>query len=200
MTRTVSVGGTDVFVREEGPAGGRPVVLFHGAGFTSAVWADAGLLAALAAAGYRAVAVDLPGYGGSAASAPDEPAWVAALFAAVGADGPVLVAPSTSGSYAFPYLLADGAKAAGLVAVAPVGIPRHLEHMGRVTCPVLAVWGSDDRTVPLSDGVQLLRTVGGGRMVVVPDGSHAPHVSHPARFRDELLAFLAEVFPASGRL
>lgn len=48
-----------------GPAG-RSVLLLHGIGGGRAIWA--GSVAALAAAGFDAIAVDLPGYGGSQAS------------------------------------------------------------------------------------------------------------------------------------
>jgi pimeloyl-ACP methyl ester carboxylesterase len=51
----------------EGPAG-RPVVMLHGIGGGRAIWR--GTLAALAAAGFDAIAVDLPGYGDSASLTP----------------------------------------------------------------------------------------------------------------------------------
>ena len=51
-----------------GPAGAMPLLLLHGIGGGRRIWADA--MPALAAAGCDAIAVDLPGYGGSAAMAP----------------------------------------------------------------------------------------------------------------------------------
>lgn len=58
------------------------VLLLHGIGGGRSIWADAasGTASAIAAAGCRAVAVDLPGYGGSAAMGPpDMDALVAAV-------------------------------------------------------------------------------------------------------------------------
>ena len=51
-----------------GPAGGPPVVLLHGIGGGRAIWR--GSLPALAAAGFDAIAFDLPGYGDSALEPP----------------------------------------------------------------------------------------------------------------------------------
>jgi pimeloyl-ACP methyl ester carboxylesterase len=56
---------------ESGPAEGPPVVLLHGWGASSYSYRDA--MPALAAAGYRAIAVDLPGHGLS--DKPPEVSW-----------------------------------------------------------------------------------------------------------------------------
>ena len=57
----VNAGGTRTWVEEAGPVDGTPVVLIHGFGGWS--WSWRATLPALAAAGYRAVAVDLANFG-----------------------------------------------------------------------------------------------------------------------------------------
>jgi pimeloyl-ACP methyl ester carboxylesterase len=57
----VDAGGTRVWVEEAGPVDGTPLVLIHGFGGWS--WSWRATLPALAAAGYRAVAVDLANFG-----------------------------------------------------------------------------------------------------------------------------------------
>ena len=59
--RFVRAADVHLFVQEEGPPDGAPVVLIHGTGAWSEIWR--GTMRTLAGAGYRAVAVDMPPFG-----------------------------------------------------------------------------------------------------------------------------------------
>jgi pimeloyl-ACP methyl ester carboxylesterase len=59
--RLVATSDGAIHLQEAGPASGRVVVLFHGTGAWSEIWRP--VMSALAAHGFRAVAVDLPPFG-----------------------------------------------------------------------------------------------------------------------------------------
>jgi pimeloyl-ACP methyl ester carboxylesterase len=61
---------------------------------------------------------------------------------------------------------------------------------------VLAVWGEHDRTIPLSDAELLVKSVKQGKLIVIPKASHAPYMSNPGLFNQELLQFISELFVA----
>ena len=59
--RFIPAGDVRIFVQEAGPPTGKAVVLVHGTGAWSEIWRDT--MQALAAAGYRAIAIDVPPFG-----------------------------------------------------------------------------------------------------------------------------------------
>lgn len=71
---TIQVQGQSLFFREARPGSGQAarfsVLLLHGIRFSSETWQNLGTLHRLAEAGYRAVAIDLPGLGRSKEATP----------------------------------------------------------------------------------------------------------------------------------
>lgn len=101
--------------------GDTAVLLLHGIGGGQAIWNDevSGTAAALAAAGYAAFSIDLPGYGASAAMGPpDMEAFVAAVLAIIdlaAARQTVLVGHSMGGMIAQDLVARQPSRVHGLV-------------------------------------------------------------------------------------
>jgi abhydrolase domain-containing protein 14 len=102
QSHNVEIAGAPVHYLTEGLAGSRPVVLLHGASFSSQTWKEIGTLAALAKAGYLAYAVDLPALGKSAEARIPTETWLGNLLNTLQIEKPVVVSPSMGGRYAQP--------------------------------------------------------------------------------------------------
>ena len=68
-----------------------------------------------------------------------------------------------------------------------------LEHeLDRARCPVLLVWGQDDRASPLDHALVMLRKMAQARLHVFGRCGHSVQLEHPAEFNRLALDFLAE--------
>jgi pimeloyl-ACP methyl ester carboxylesterase len=188
----VNVEGRPVHYLLAGEEQGPLVVLLHGASFNAETWKQTGTLTALTKAGYKVCAVDLPGFGKSPAGGGRPERFLVAFLDALGLERPVIVAPSMSGQYALPFVTTSPERVLAFVAVAPVAIEHYQQQLGQITAPVLAVWGENDRLIPLAHADALVGAAKDGRKVIIRGGSHAPYMSDPAAFNAELLKFLAE--------
>lgn len=179
----------------DGPETGPAVLLLHGASFSSQTWEELGTLEVLAKAGFRVYAIDLPGFGQSEPNPGVSSRWLSKLLRMLSLQSTVIVSPSMSGRVALPLAIENPELVAGLVAIAPVGIPRHLDDLPRITCPVLAVWGQNDKLIPLAQADQLASAVQEGQTAILEGAGHAAYLDKPDQFHDLLLKFLQQLFP-----
>jgi pimeloyl-ACP methyl ester carboxylesterase len=68
------------------------------------------------------------------------------------------------------------------------GEVQQLEHP--LPVPVLALWGRQDRLVPLHDALALLERIGGLEVRIIEDAGHSPQLEAPDAFLDAVQSFL----------
>jgi pimeloyl-ACP methyl ester carboxylesterase len=189
----LAIEGQAIHGRVAGPRSGAPVLLLHGAAFDSGTWEQLGTLAVLAGAGLRGVAVDLPGFGASKGAETDPAHFLEKLMPALGLERPVIVSPSMSGRFSFPYLLAHPERVAGFVPVAPVGAVEYAARLRKSPVPALVVWGERDSVFPVSQARPLADAFVDARVLVLPGARHPAYLDQPERFHRELTDFVMRV-------
>jgi abhydrolase domain-containing protein 14 len=188
---SVNFQGQRIHTLTAGPDGGRSVLLLHGAKFHSGTWEQLGTLALLAKAGYRAVALDLPGFGKSPRWRPDRAKFLAELLPLLEIGRPVIVSPSMSGALVFPLILEHPELVAGFVAVAPAGTPRYAPRLKKSPVPTLIFWGEKDRLFPVAQAETLAASFTQAQVVILPGAQHPAYLDQPERFHEALLEFLS---------
>ncbi|KAM5293038.1 protein ABHD14A [Ctenodactylus gundi] len=191
-------GNSPIFYREVLPlhqARRAEVVLLHGKAFNSHTWEQLGTLQLLSKRDYRAVALDLPGFGNSAPTKEaSTEAGRASLLARVLRDlavhNAVLVSPSLSGRYALPFLMQHHRQLRGFVPIAPTSTQNYTrEQFWAVKTPTLILYGELDHSLAQESLRQLLH-LPNHSVVKLHNAGHACYLHKPRDFHATLLAFL----------
>lgn len=192
----IAVAGVDVNAIETAPSAGDPdgVVLFlHGASYTSDVWVRTGAIERVNAAGFAAVAVDLPGYGDTDGPIPDDKKgqFLTDLVDAVRIDDkPVtIVSPSMSGEFTFAMLNAENAPDA-IMFVAPVRGNTYQRIDEVADTRVLAVVGENDAAFAGDQNERLAEQFDDGQTLTIKNAGHAAYEDQPSVFNDALEEFI----------
>jgi len=187
----VEFDGHSLHVLRAGPETGRSVLLLHGAKFDAETWRTLGTIALLAKAGYRVTALDLPGFGRSAAWRFDRTHLLERLLPKLGIGKPVVLAPSMSGGVTFPVLERRPELVSGFIGVAPAGTQRYAARIEGSPVPALIVWGDRDTVFPVSLAKVLAASFERATVVILEGARHPCYLDEPARFHDAVLKFLS---------
>lgn len=196
------------------PPAGSPVrgtvILLHGAAFKAETWNEVGSLEALARAGFRAIAIDLPGYGdhlsgskklSSAAKESFLHDFVQLAVPGVAHGKKVaVVAASMGGSVATPFVAEHADVVAGYVPVAAVfetaGVRKRQNLAG---LPALIVWGERDH--PESARARMYKMFfPEHHMYVMKDAPHPCYLKDPELFNSLLVEFFSGPSPTAAQL
>jgi len=186
----VEVGGASVVALVAGSSEVPPLLLLHGARFSSETWRELGTLEHMASAGLKVVAVDLPGYGGSTSTELEAGVFLEQLVGALGLVRPVVVAPSMSGAFAFPFVLDHGVNCGGFVPVAPAAVARYAERLGEIRVPTLVMWGTADSVFPVAGAESLAAAIPDAGLLLFAGAPHPAYLDQPDLFHERLLAFV----------
>ena len=170
-----------------------PVLLLHGASFQAQTWQEIGVLDALFKANYDAIAIDLPGYGQSQSLPGFESTFLRTFIETLDLQMPIIVSPSMSGRYSFPLIVEHPEKLGGFVAIAPVGIQQYKTQLTDITLPTLAIWGSNDRTVPVRLADELVNRLPNAQKVILNNAGHACYLRATQDFLEHLLGFIEKI-------
>ncbi len=182
-----------IHVRMAGPVGGRSVLLLHGAAFDSGTWQELGTLDVLAAAGYRAVAIDLPGYGQSKDASAKPAEFLIDFLPVLDIGRPVVVSPSMSGRFSFPLIFLRPELVSGYVPIAPVRVREYARRIRESPVETLVVWGEKDQSTPLFQAKVLAASFQNAQILILPDAKHPAYLDQPKLFHEALVKFLGEI-------
>ena len=189
-TRELRLSGKRLNLLAAGDSDAPTVLLLHGMRFSAETWRELGTLELLARQGYRALALDLPGYGESEVSELPPTKVLSSLLPLITQRPVAVVAPSMSGRFSFPLVVDRPSYVAGFIPVAPAAIDRYLPQLGSVQVPTLIFWGGEDRLIPIRQGEQLNRVMPDSQLIVLDGASHPCYLDKPVDFHRELLQFL----------
>jgi abhydrolase domain-containing protein 14 len=194
VEKDVAISGKKLHYLESGSASApdstATVLLLHGARYSSDTWKSLGTVEKVAAAGYRVVALDLPGYGQSEVSPIEPEGFLAEAMTTLGIRKAVVVSPSMSGQFSFPLLVSSPEKVAGFVPVAPAGSERYLKQLKKVKVPTLVIWGEKDTIIPLEKSDAIVAAIEDAKRVILKGAGHPCYLDRPEEFHQALLAFL----------
>jgi pimeloyl-ACP methyl ester carboxylesterase len=185
--------GAKIHYLEAGEESAPIVLLLHGASFRAQTWQEIGSLNIIADSGYRAIAIDLPGYGTSEQVSIAPQLFLLELLKTLELTSPVIVSPSMSGKYSLPLVVNHSEQLKGFVAVAPVSIAEYASELEGIELPTLAIWGSNDRIVPVQQADLLVKIMPNASKVILPDAGHACYMRATEEFHQHLLDFLQRI-------
>jgi pimeloyl-ACP methyl ester carboxylesterase len=98
-----------------------------------------------------------------------------------------------SGTYSLSFVVKHSEQLQGFVAVAPVGILKMTQQLRGILLPTLAIWGSDDRIVPVEQADLLVELMPNAQKVILPKAGHACYMKATNKFHESLIQFVEKV-------
>ncbi len=190
--RYTEIEGARIRYLEEGE--GRPVIMLHGASFTADVWTKTGTIGAISSAGWKAVAIDMPGFGKSEkGNFSSVSSFLSAFVNQLKFDRFVMMGASLGGKEALDYSTAHSEKILGLILVGAVGVWLYEERLPRLQDkPALLIWGSEDTISPKENYETLMKYLKKAKLEIIGK-IHPCYLEEPEKFNSAIVSFLKSI-------
>ena len=195
MEYIISIQGLRIRYLQKGK--GIPVVLLHGYSFYAETWVEVGLFDALAG-DYCVYSFDMP-YGAksksdkfNAENRNEYADFLNTMLKKLTIANPLLIGASISGEVTLRYLI-RGYNARAAVAVGPVGIKSLGNQLGRISIPLLAIWGEKDSISPPVTSTILESEVKNSEIRIIEGASHPCYLDEPEKFTEIVKDFLERI-------
>lgn len=190
----IALNSGEIHYLEAGDPENQTVLLLHGMSFTAGTWQKLGTIDLLAGSGYHAVALEMPGFGGSPASGAAPGTVLQEFLTQKGIDKPVLVGPSMGGQIGLEFCLDYQDLIGGLIVIGPVGVAKNAARLSAITIPTLAIWGAEDTISPPEHAKIIEKEIQGAQIVIFPGAPHPCYLEKTEEWHKVLLSFLGSKF------
>ncbi|XP_066922482.1 putative protein-lysine deacylase ABHD14B [Clytia hemisphaerica] len=198
-TKSIEGKSYTLAIRERTPRNySHTVVLLHSDKLDSTVWENIKTLEMLYNLGYRAIAIDLPGFGKSYRyKAPtqtyDKAVILEIVLKELDATNCILVVPSMSGSYALPLVIRGSFSLNGFVAISPHFTERFTKtEYTLLKTPTMIIYGQTDKDYGEKSANDLMN-IPDSKIHVIKGAGHACYLQNPEEFNEVLKTFLDEI-------
>ena len=192
--KQINAGECTVHYLEAGSRQGRSMVLLHGMKFQAETWRELKTIETLAGAGFHVIALDMPGFGKSAACNCAAGEVLRNFLVAKELGKPVLVGPSMGGRICLEFAIDFPEMTGGLVLVGAVGVEENRKRLAGLKMPCLIVWGGEDAISPIENGRLLHKEIKHSQFLVLEGAPHPCYLEKTEQWHSALLVFLKEYF------
>ena len=145
VEKYVQTKESNIHILAAGAPGGCDIIMLHGMKFQAETWRELNTLDRLAAAGHRVLALDMPGFGKSAASSEQPASVLKEVIAREKLTNPVLIGPTMGGRICLEFAIDNPELVGGLVLVGAVGVRENKDRLAGIKISCLIIWGGNDR-------------------------------------------------------
>ncbi len=185
----VEIKGKKIHFIEEGE--GDPILLFHGARFNAYTWQETGTIKAISNNGFKAIAVDFPGFGKSEnIQGLELTEFIKIFMNSLKIDKATLLGASMGGEAVLGFSVNYPNLVSSLILVGAVGVKNYESNLDKIfEIPTLLIWGSNDTISPKSNYELLLKKLKNVKLKIIGK-NHACYLDDPSGFNDTIVEFV----------